>query len=260
MEVCARVRLHVRLSLATDALLASQAARLRQLQEAQAALLITPAELPEAQFSAYYASLQEAGGDFYDVVRISEHIFGYVVADVSGHDIRTSFLTAALKALLQQNCAPIYQPQETLRMINRVLLQILPFGKYLTACYARLNRQTRTMSILSAGHPPALYIPQNGPARLIEVQGDILGAFAEVSHEQYDLKVAPGDRFFLYSDGLIERPAQRRTWTQCTAALLDVGASLRQAEMRTVAAELAQLMGVQAAAPTDDVVVLGIEV
>lgn len=260
MEIRARVRLHLRLSLATHALIASQAERLQQLHEAQTALLITPEELPTAQFSTYYASLQEAGGDFYDVVRISDHIFGYLVADVSGHDIRTSFLTAALKALMQQNCVPIYHPQDTLRMINSVLLRILPSGKYLTACYARLNRQKNMMSILSAGHPPPLYIPQDGPARLLEVQGDILGAFDDVSHDQHDLKVKAGDRFFLYSDGLIEQPEQQQLWTQGSAALLDVSEQLRRAEMRTAAAQLAQLMGTQTDCPADDVVVLGIEV
>src|SRR5262249_17449237 len=155
-------------------------------------------------------------------------IFGYVVADMAGHDIRTSFLTSALKALLQQNCALMYQPQDTMRMMNQVLREILPDGKYLTACYARLNRQRHVLTVLSAGHPPALYLPVHGPARLLEAPGDILGVFPEVAHVPQELQVTPGDRVFLYSDGLIERPERRQLWPQGVTQLLDMAESLRQ--------------------------------
>lgn len=259
-EVRARVRLHLQLSRAMQAMLASQAEKLKQVQEAQASLLVSPAELPQACFGIYYASLLEAGGDFYDVVPISPHIFGYFVADVSGHDIRTSFLTSALKALLKQNSAPIYQPRETIRMLNSVLLEIFPAEKYLTACYVRLNRQTHILSVVNAGHPPALYLPRHGAPRLLEPRGDILGIFPDVHHEQHELEVTPGDRLFLYSDGLVERPEQRRAWPECVGALLDVGEQLRQVEIREAARQLVALMGGETETPSDDVVVMAIEV
>jgi phosphoserine phosphatase RsbU/P len=260
LELCARVRLHLQLSLATHALLAQQAAKLSQLREAQTALLTTPEELPEAQFGAYYATLQEAGGDFYDVVQISTDIYGYFVADVAGHDIRTSFLTSALKVLLKQNSAPIYNPLDTMRMLNHVLCELLPCGKYLTACYAKLNRRTRTLSVVSAGHPPVLYVPRVGEARYLDISGDVLGVFPDVSHQQQDLKVAPGDRFFLYSDGLIERPSRRQAWTK---GLTDLRAACDQVQgtaITAAATHLARLMQDNLSASEDDVVVLSVEV
>ncbi len=259
-EVKARVQLHLKLHRATSALLASQAEKLMQLHEAQTSLLVSPSDLPEAQFGVHYASLLEAGGDFYDVLRISTDIFGYFVADVSGHDIRTSFLTSALKALLKQNSAPIYKPVETLGMINSVLLELLPEGKFLTACYARLNRKTNTMTIVNAGHPPLLYMPCHGQPRLIELSGDVLGIFKDVCHEPQDIKVEKGDRFFLYSDGLIERPGRRQSWAPCLAQLLELCKQVQGIDITDTATLLTNLMHDQGDEPEDDIVVLGIEV
>ena len=259
-EVKARVHLHLKLHRATNALLDSQAAKLKQLHEAQSALLLTPDQLPEARFGIYYASLYEAGGDFYDVLRISRDIFGYFVADVSGHDIQTGFLTSALKALLQQNSAPIYTPTETLRMMNRVLLDVLPSEKFLTACYARLNRTSHTMTIINAGQPPVVYLPRNGDPQLIELGGDVLGAFPQVYHEQSDVPVEEGDRFFLYSDGLIERPGKRQTWTQRLPELLACCSQMYHGSITDAATRLTTLIQEPGEQPEDDVVVLGIEV
>jgi sigma-B regulation protein RsbU (phosphoserine phosphatase) len=259
-EVLARVRLHLKLSLATNSLIAEQANKLRRIEQAQTSMLIMPHQLPRAHFSVYYSALLEAGGDFYDVFQISDHMFGYFVVDVSGHDIATSYITAAVKALLKQNCSPIYQPPETMRMINNVLAEILSEGTYLTACYAKLNRKKKSLTIVNAGHPPVIYLPKVGKPRLIDIDGDILGIFNEVYYGQQDMKVSPGDRFLLYSDGLIERPALKKLWSECLPELLEACSRIKNIPIHALAEELASLMMDKTCKPEDDIVVLGVEV
>ncbi|NVM20943.1 MAG: response regulator [Desulfobacterales bacterium] len=259
-EVLARVRLHLKLSLATNSLIASQASKLKQLKEAQTSMLTEPDDLPRAHFSVYYSSLLEAGGDFYDVFPISDEMFGYFVVDVSGHNIATSYITAAVKALLKQNCTPIYGPTESMRMINDVLVEILPEGMYLTACYAKLNRRKKLLSIVNAGHPPVVYLPKDGEARLIEQVGDVLGIFNEVYYEQHDIRVSPGDRFLIYSDGLIEKPPLKKVWCECLPELLKACFHVRDIPIRSLAPELARLMRDERYQVNDDVVVVGVEV
>ena len=259
-EVLARVRLHLKLSIATNSLIASQANKLRQLEEAQTSMLTMPDQLPRANFSVYYSAFLEAGGDFYDVFQISEDVFGYFVVDVSGHDIATSYITAAVKALLKQNCNPIYQPQESMRMINDVLLEILSNATYLTACYAKLNRKKKLLTIVNAGHPPVIYLPKEGEARLIDLDGDILGMFKEVYYGQQDIKVSPGDRFLLYSDGLIERPALKKVWTKCLPEILKACSNIKNIPIQALAQKLARMMIDNTCKPEDDIVVLGFEV
>lgn len=259
-EVLARVRLHLKLSLATNSLISAQAEKLRQIQHAQASMLVAPDQLPEARFSVCYRSLLEAGGDFYDILQISEGIFGYFVADVSGHDLETSYITAALKALLKQNCLPVYQPDESMRMINDVLVEILPEGKYLTACYAKLNRKTKSMAIVNGGHPPVVYLPIDGEARFIDLKGDVIGVFKEVYFGREEIGVKEGDRFFIFTDGLLERPSEGKLWPDSLGDLLRLCGSLRGIPLPETSDRLMELMDAKSSACEDDVVVLGIEV
>jgi sigma-B regulation protein RsbU (phosphoserine phosphatase) len=259
-EVLARVRLHLRLSLATNSLVKRQAEKLQQIQNAQSSLLVLPENFPDARFSVYYLSLLEAGGDFYDVLKISDDIFGYFLGDISGHDIATSYMTAAVKALLTQNCIPIYKPQESIRLINNVLMEILPDEKYMTACYGLLNRKTKSMTIVNAGHPPPVYIPNGGKPQFIEITGDVLGFFPNVSFGAQNISVSEGDRFFLYSDGLIERIGAKKVWAKQKRKLLDLCGNVNHTKIQKCAETIANRMIGNGSHPEDDVVVLGIEV
>ncbi len=203
-EVLARTRIHLKLRHAYQAVINNQADKLKQIQEAQQSILIHPDDIPEAKFSVSYIPLQEAGGDFYDVFPLTDNIHGYFVGDISGHDLGASFVTPALKALLAQNARPIFTPVETMKMINGVLNLVIPPGMYLTACYAHLNRLRSTLTLVGAGHPPAIYLDGNGQVREIQASGDVLGAFENVVFDSVQVKVSPGDRLFLYTDGIIE--------------------------------------------------------
>ncbi len=260
LEVLARIRLHLKLSIATNSLIAAQAMKLRQLTEAQASMLTAPNDLPDARFGVSYLALHEAGGDFYDVMAISQSIHGYFVADFSGHDISTSYLTASLKALLKQNCTPIYKPQESIKLINDVLVEILPSGKYLTACYARLNRKKMELIIISSGHPPVCFVPLSGEPRLFELKGDILGVFHDVFFETVTVPVAPGDRFYLYSDALLESGRNKRVWTEGKAGLIEACATAANHPIEAAPEVIKELLLRDAGPLEDDLVILGVEV
>jgi phosphoserine phosphatase RsbU/P len=259
-EVIARVRLHLKLSIATNSLIAQQAQKLKEVSEAQTEMLITPDVQPEAKFGVYYLTLYEAGGDFYDVLSISEGIFGYFVADFSGHDIKTSYLTASIKALLKQNCSPVYHPTESMRMINEVLVEILPEGKYLTACYIRLNRKAGHMTIINAGHPPPIYVPREGDPQLIQMNGDVIGIFKDVFFMKKKIKVSPGDRFYLYSDGLIESLENKIVWTQGSERLIELCRDAGDVSIEEAPKKIAEQMLGRDCQPEDDVVVLACEI
>lgn len=203
-EVLARVKVHLKLRFTYKALIEAQAQRLAQVQDAQQALLVQPQELPQAGFAVHYEPILEAGGDFYDVLPVGGISYDYIVADVSGHDLRTSYVTSALKALFSQNCNPVTSPAESLGMVNSVLCRILENGTHITAAFARLNRAQNTLSYVNAGHPPPILLRASGEVEIPTASGDILGVFDSVWFETLTIPVFPGDRLFLYTDGLIE--------------------------------------------------------
>jgi phosphoserine phosphatase RsbU/P len=203
-EVLARVRVHLRIRETNRALVAQQRARLDQLRNAQQAILVRPEDCPEARFAVYYQPLEEAGGDFYDIVPLGAGLFAYFVADISGHGVSAAFLTAAVKALLRQYAGPMFSPEDTMHGVDSVMGQMLGEEQYLTACYARLNRQTHRLTVVSAGHPPLILVGCSGEPQIVELDSDPLGMFGAATLHRRDLRVSSGDRFFMYSDGLIE--------------------------------------------------------
>jgi sigma-B regulation protein RsbU (phosphoserine phosphatase) len=203
-EVLARVRVHLRIRENDRVLAREQQARIEELRHAQQAILIHPEDCPQASFAVFYKPLEGVSGDFYDVVTVDSGVFGYFVADVSGHGVSAAFLTSAIKALLRQYTGPLFSPEDTLRGIDAVMRQMLGDEQYLTACYAHLNRRTKKLVVVSAGHPPVIVVSAAGLAQTLEMDSDPLGIFSALVIQRREIKLSPLDRFYLYTDGLIE--------------------------------------------------------
>lgn len=169
-EVLARVRVHLRIRETNRALVGQQRARLEQLGNAQQSILVRPEDCPEANFEVYYRPLEEAGGDFYDILPLGAGVFGYFVADISGHGVSAAYLTSAIKALLRQYGGPVFSPEDTMRGVNSVMVEMMGEEQYLTACYARLNRHTHRLTIVGAGHPPLILVRRGGAAQAVEME------------------------------------------------------------------------------------------
>jgi sigma-B regulation protein RsbU (phosphoserine phosphatase) len=260
-EVIARVKIHIRLRRGLRAILDEQAAKLAQIRDAQQSILVAPDDLPEANFAVRYVPVLEAGGDFYDVFPWSYSVMGYFVADISGHDLGASFVTSSLKALLRQNTGPLFTPLETFRNMNRVLGSLLRDGKHLTAAMACLNRRRRRLTVVTGGHPPPVLVRPDGEAELLVAEGDVLGAFTAVQFGSLECAVSPGDRLYLYTDGLIERFGARAVGRQ--AGLDALVARCREAAALPLEAAVAAVTAAMTAdgeRPQDDLVLMGIEV
>ena len=203
-EVLARVRVHLRIGANNRAIIRQHQARLEELRDAQQAILVRPESCPEASFAVYYEPLEGAGGDFYDVIAVDSDVFGYFVADVSGHGVSAAFLTSAIKALLRQYTGPLFSAEDTMRGIDTVMRHMLGEEQYLTACYANLNRRTGLLSVVSAGHPPVIVVQPSGKAETLQLDSDPLGIFSSLVIQRKEVQVSAGDRFYLYTDGFIE--------------------------------------------------------
>jgi sigma-B regulation protein RsbU (phosphoserine phosphatase) len=147
-----------------------------------------------------------------------------------------------------------------MKMVNAVLKEILPQEKYLTACYLHLNRSTMTMTLVNAGHPPAACLPVQGEPFLVKSQGDILGMFSDAHFGVTRIKVSRGDRFFVYSDGLVESVGRKTNWIAGARKLLPVFKDLQQFPCTEAPGRLIRLLSAENSPPEDDIVVLCIEV
>jgi phosphoserine phosphatase RsbU/P len=256
-EVIARVRTHIRLKRAYEALAELQAQRIQKLAAAQEAFMPHPEEIPEARFQVSFTQILKAGGDFYDVIPVGEQVIDYVVADASGHDLGASFWTAALKTLLCEYGNAVNSPREVLHLVNSALLRILPPGVFFTIIYARLNRASGQLSLVNAAHTPAILLHSDGSDPLIVWgEGDVVGAYPDAVFDCKELAVSPGDRLFLYTDGLIDTTDTREGGV---GGLQDVLSYARHVPLEQAVHEAVEEYN-SAGCCQDDVVLMGVDI
>ena len=256
-EVLARVRTHLRLRAAYEALVEFEADRIQRLAASQQSLMPQPDDVPEARFQICLQQAQKAGGDFYDVIVSGNRIIDYVVADASGHDPGVSLWTASLKALLAEYAAVVHTPTEICRMMNNSLKRILPVGIFFTLVYARLNRASRKLTLVNAGHPPVfVYRSKTNETEVFLQDGDVMGVFSDAAFGVLEIPVTPGDRLFLYTDGLVERDGTRDQGLRAVreAAVQTAGFPLQEA-VPSIVSRVGGERDLE-----DDVVLLGIDV
>jgi phosphoserine phosphatase RsbU/P len=260
-EILARVRVHLRLRQVAESVARQQREWFDQLREAQQSILVTPDELPQGCFAVCYRPLDGVGGDIYDVVPLDGERMGYFVADVSGHGVGASFLTYAVKALLRQHSSPLYTIEDTMRSMNSALHATLTGGQYVTACYARLSKNRRHLTVVSAGHLPLILASNGGHGRLLGAESDPLGVFGSLVFQKTEVELQPGDRFYLYTDGLVEDhglPCGGRNIGQnrLLAACERRHSMPLEEAIRTIVADVKP----DTAAVDDDLLLLGVEV
>lgn len=145
-----------------------------------------------------------------------------------------------------------------MRGVGSVMQQILGDEQYLTACYARLNRSKRQLSVVSAGHPPVIRVRASGLVDVVSTEGDPLGVFSSAVLRRHDLRVGRGDRFYLYTDGFIEATAGSGRH-QGLEKLVEACVRCQTTPLAESAATIAQLVRPDASAIQDDLLLLTVE-
>ncbi len=260
-EVQARVKNYLRLQAAFKQVVEDQARRLRQVTDAQKAILVAPAAVPDARFGVHYVPVNEAGGDFYDVFQVCDNLFCYFVSDISGHDLGTSFATLALKTIVRQNTSQLYSADETIQIINKILLSIFADGQHLTAVYGILDKKNMTFSLVNAAHPPVLYLPVGHDPVWLPANSDVIGIFAEAVFEKQVINVQEGDRFIFYTDGLIETFSGKHMSREEGQGLLEAaGVSTAGEPCQEAVDDIVEVMFAEGRKAEDDILLLGIDI
>jgi sigma-B regulation protein RsbU (phosphoserine phosphatase) len=148
------------------------------------------------------------GGDYYDVVRISETQTVLCIADVAGKGMPAALLMSSLQAAVKPLMWDTRSPRELCRRLNRILCDIAPVGKFISFFYAVLDSKDNRLTYCNAGHNPPVLVRANGTASELTAAGAVLGQFPDWVYEQSDLQLRPGDRLMMFTDGLVETSNQ----------------------------------------------------
>jgi sigma-B regulation protein RsbU (phosphoserine phosphatase) len=142
------------------------------------------------------------GGDWYDYISLSGGRWGLVLGDVCGKGVAAALTMSAARALVRSFADNDNGPAAVLARLNRVLMDDLPAGKFVTMVFAVLDPASHTLTFANAGHPWPLFV--NGEPRFLETTSGLPLGIAECKFDEHRISLSKGSRVLLYSDGITE--------------------------------------------------------
>ena len=155
---------------------------------------------------------KEIGGDFYDFFLIDEDHLCMVMADVSGKGIPAALFMMASKIILQ-SCAMLGNSAAAiLTRTNEAVCSNNPEEMFITVWLGILEISTGKLTAANAGHEyPVLKRAGGGFELLKGKHGLVIGAMDGVKYKDYELQLCPGDKLFVYTDGVPEATDAEKT-------------------------------------------------
>lgn len=149
---------------------------------------------------------KEVGGDLYDYFFLDERRLLFAIGDVSDKGIPAGLFMGVTLALLRNIAAGENTPSRILAELNHALCVKNDACQFVTMFCGVLDLSTGVLHYTHAGHnPPYIVAPGRGVLQpLVPVTGTALGVFDDDTYQTQLLELQPGDRLFLYTDGVTE--------------------------------------------------------
>ncbi|MFF3565269.1 SpoIIE family protein phosphatase [Streptomyces sp. NPDC002574] len=144
------------------------------------------------------------GGDFYDLIRLTDRCAAAAIGDVQGHNVNAAVLMGQVRTAVHATAgAP---PGEVLARTNRVLTD-LDSGLFTSCLYVHLDLARHRARLATAGHPPPLLRHPCGRTEVLDLPpGLLLGIDPAADYPSTEIPLPPGAVLALYTDGLVESP------------------------------------------------------
>ncbi len=178
----------------------------RQIQESMLPSIF-PA-FPERKEFDVYATMEparEVGGDFYDFFLIDSDHLCLVIADVSGKGIPAALFMMISKIILQ-SCAMLGQSvADILTKTNEAICSNNELEMFITVWVGVLELSTGKLTAANAGHEFPAIQRKGGKFELYKDRhGFVIGGMKGMKYKDYEIQLHPGDKIFVYTDGITE--------------------------------------------------------
>ena len=181
----------------------------RQIQESMLPHIFPP--FPDRSEIDLFASMDPArdvGGDFYDFFFMDEDHLCLVIADVSGKGIPGAMFMMFSKRIIGDSAMQVHSPAEILARTNETLCNNNQAEMFVTVWLGVLEISTGKLTAANAGHEFPAIRRKDGLFELYkDKHGFVLGGLKEARYREYELQLFPGDKLFVYTDGVPEATA-----------------------------------------------------
>ena len=170
---------------------------------------LLPKRLPRLDgfgLSGHCESARQVGGDFYDVIEITNNSVLLVIADVMGKGVPAAMFAAIVRSLVRAAPEIVTQPAALLNRVNRLIFQELSeVDMFVTAQLAYVDTMRRELITASAGHCPLLiYSPDQPGVKSISADGMPLGIIPDCEFIEVLEPLPKASRILLYTDGMTD--------------------------------------------------------
>lgn len=163
---------------------------------------------PERTEFDIYATMnpaKEVGGDFYDFFLVDDDHLAVVIADVSGKGVPAALFMVIAKTLIKNHAQNKEDPGAVFTQTNAQLCEGNDAGLFVTAWMGILEISTGKFTYVNAGHNPPLLKRAGGQFEWLKSRpGFVLAGMEGVRYRENSLQLKPGDRLYLYTDGVTE--------------------------------------------------------
>ena len=171
------------------------------------------------RFAWRYRPCDELAGDALNVHRLENGQVMFYLIDVCGHGVPAALLSVSVVHSLHPAPNPsslVWQPRsdgsgydlESPGQVARRLNDLYPImdngGLYFTMIYGLLDPDTRSLRMVTAGHPQPAMIRGDGTSDLFGNPNSPIGVTGDPDFEETEIQFPQGDRILFYSDGLTE--------------------------------------------------------
>ncbi len=190
--------------------IAEAAARIdKELEYAkQIQLSALPTDFPKDEEFGIYAQMiaaKEVGGDFYDFYKLSDNSVAFLAADVSGKGIPAAMFMMTAKTIIKDLAESGMAVNDIFTKANEKLCENNESGMFVTAWMGILDLATGNVQFANAGHNPPLLKRADGSFEYLKTRaGFVLAGMEGFNYRVGEITLYPGDRLFLYTDGVPE--------------------------------------------------------
>ena len=171
---------------------------------------LLPKKVPEIKglkLAIHYETSLYAGGDYYDIAKMPDNQWGFLVADAEGHSAPAAVMMAMTCALFRSYPQPPTEPGKLLYFLNEHLCKVAE-PSFVTALYIVYDANRHTLKIARAGHPPPM-IWRSTEQKAIEYECSGVFPMGVDPYDQVpvttEAELQSGDRILMYTDGITER-------------------------------------------------------
>lgn len=182
------------------------------MEELEVAKIVQRKLLPEGEvastawrYRGVSVMCSEVGGDYHDACLCEDGSIAFILGDVSGHGVSAALVVAMAKAAFGTLIrSGVTDPGKLLVEMNGVLFGTVRKLKMMTAVTG-LAKPDGSLLLANAGHCYPALLRRNGEVELMKSEGSFpLGVRARGKWNSASVRLSPGDRLLLYTDGIPE--------------------------------------------------------